>query len=89
VVLGSSLPALLMVLAPGALSGMLLFVAIQHGLLAATLERVDDRVIAAGVGLMTLVSGNLGIGFAAGVAALALRALLRRGSALAGRPVPV
>jgi hypothetical protein len=88
--LGSSLPALLMVLAPGALAGMLLFVAIQHGLLAATLERLDDRLVAAGVGLVTLASGNLGIGFAAGVAALGLRSLLRRGrSALAGRPVPV
>jgi hypothetical protein len=88
--LGSSLPTLLTVIAPGALGGMLLFVAIQHGLLAASLERLDERLIAAGVGLVTLVSGNLAIGFAAGAMALAARMLLRRGRAvLAGRPVPV
>jgi sulfate permease, SulP family len=80
-VLGSSLPTLLTVLAPGALAGMLLFVAIQHGLLAASLERLDDRLVAAGVGLVTLVSGNLAIGFACGVAALLARAALRRGVA--------
>ncbi len=44
--LGSSLPALLQVLAPGALAGMLAFVAIQHGMLAGQLERLDDRLIA-------------------------------------------
>ena len=75
--LGASLPAVLMTLAPGALAGMLLYVALQHGLLAARLERLDDRLIAAGVGLVTVLAGNLAIGFAAGVAAVALRALLR------------
>lgn len=76
--LGGSLPALLQVLAPGALAGMLAFVAIQHGMLAGQLERLDDRVIAAGVGLVTLLSGNLAIGFAAGTAVVGGRALLRR-----------
>lgn len=76
--LGASLPALLQVLAPGALAGMLAFVAIQHGALAGRLERLDDRLIAAGVGLVTLLSGNLAIGFAAGVAAVAGRAIWRR-----------
>lgn len=76
--LGSSLPALLQVLAPGALAGMLAFVAIQHGALAGQLERLDDRLIAAGVGLVTLISGNLAIGFAAGVAVVAGRAAWRR-----------
>jgi hypothetical protein len=76
--LGSSLPALLQVLAPGAMAGMLGFVAIQHGLLAAQLARLDDRLIAAGVGLTTLLSGNLAIGFGAGAAALAGRAAWRR-----------
>jgi SulP family sulfate permease len=76
--LGASLAGLLQVLAPGALAGMLTYVAIQHGLLAARLERADDRVIAAGVGLLTLWSGNLAWGFAAGVAAVALRGLWRR-----------
>jgi len=71
--LGNSLPVLLQLLAPGALAGMLLFVAIQHALLAARLERVDDRVLAAGVGLVTLVTGNLAIGFGAGVAAYLVR----------------
>ena len=76
--LGASLPALLQVLAPGALAGMLTFVAIQHGVLAGQLERFDDRLIAAGVGLTTLLSGNLAIGFAAGAAVVSGRALWRR-----------
>jgi hypothetical protein len=76
--LGSSLPTLLRVLAPGALAGMLAFVAIQHGVLAGQLERLDDRLIAAGIGLITLLSGNLAIGFAAGVAVVSGRALWRR-----------
>src|SRR4051794_28530675 len=59
---GAALPAVLTRLAPGALAGMLLYVAIQHGLLASRLDNLDDRVIAAGVGLVTLVSGNLAIG---------------------------
>ena len=76
--LGAGLPALLQVLAPGALAGMLAFVAIQHGLLAAQMEQLDDRLIAAGVGVLTLLSGNLAIGFAAGAAVVAARALWRR-----------
>lgn len=88
--LGSSLPALLTVITPGALGGMLLFVAIQHGLLAASLERIDDRLIAAGFGLVTLISANLAVGFGVAVAALAARAALRRGrAALTRRPLPV
>jgi SulP family sulfate permease len=82
-VLGSSLPTLLTVIAPPALAGMLLYVAIQHGLLAGSLERLDERVIAAGVGLVTIVSGNLAIGFGAGVAVLAARGGLRRAAAIA------
>jgi MFS superfamily sulfate permease-like transporter len=78
--LGAGLANLLQVLAPGALAGMLAYVAIQHGLLAARLERVDDRAIAAAVGLITLWSGNLAWGFAAGVAAVTLRGLWRRRS---------
>jgi SulP family sulfate permease len=78
VALGDSLPALLHTIAPGALAGMLLFVAVQHGLLAARLDSAGDRVIAAGVGLVTLLAGNLAIGFAAGIAALGGRALGRR-----------
>jgi SulP family sulfate permease len=76
--LGAGLSNLLQVLAPGALAGMLAYVAIQHGLLAARLERVDDRAIAVAVGVITLWSGNLAWGFAAGVAAVALRGLWRR-----------
>lgn len=87
--LGSSLPALLQVLAPGALAGMLAFVAIQHGVLAGQLERLDDRLIAAGVGLVTLLSGNLAIGFGAGAAVVAGRAIWRRApwAAEAGAPM--
>lgn len=76
--LGASLPALLRVLAPGALAGMLLYVAIQHGLLAMRLERGGERLLAAGVGVVTLLSGNLAFGFAVGVAALAARAARHR-----------
>ncbi|MDQ2630994.1 MAG: putative sulfate/molybdate transporter [Actinomycetota bacterium] len=75
---GSSLPVLLTVLAPGALAGMLLFVGIQHALLAASLERADDRLIAAAVGVVTLLSGNLGVGFLVGAGMVAARAALRR-----------
>jgi hypothetical protein len=57
---------------------MLLFVAIQHAVLAGRLERLDDRILAAGIGLITLVTGNLAIGAGAGIVALVLRALLRR-----------
>lgn len=74
---GAALPALLQTLAPGALAGMLAFVAIEHGLLAARLERLDDQMIAAGVGMVTLLTGNLAAGFGAGVAVLAGRAALR------------
>jgi SulP family sulfate permease len=93
-VAGSSLPILLTVLAPGALAGMLLFVGIQHALLAATLERFDDRLIAAGVGAVTVFSGNLGIGFLVGVAVVMARSGLRRlladedGRAAAGMGAP-
>jgi SulP family sulfate permease len=82
-VFGASLPPVMKLLLPGALAGMLLYVAIQHGLLAARLESAQDRVIAAGVGLVTLLSGNLAIGFGAGVLALVVRSLAGR---LAGRP---
>jgi sulfate permease, SulP family len=75
--LGDSLPTLLLVLAPGALAGMLLYVAIQHAILAASLDRAGDRLLAAGVGVVTLASGNLAIGFAAGALALGLRTVLR------------
>lgn len=83
--LGSSLPALLQLLAPGALAGMLAFVAIQHGVLAGQLERLDDRLIAAGVGLVTLIGGNLAIGFAAGAAVVSGRAIWRRTRGVSGR----
>jgi sulfate permease, SulP family len=76
--LGDSLPALLQVLAPGALAGMLLYVAIQHALLAANLEAAGDRVIAAAVGAVTVASGNLGIGFLVGGLVLAARSVWRR-----------
>src|SRR3954451_14482212 len=76
--LGASLPVFLHLLAPAVLAGMLLFVAIQHAILAGRLERVDDRVLAAGIGLITLLTGNLAIGAGAGIAALLVRAALRR-----------
>jgi sulfate permease, SulP family len=85
VVLGASLPAFLQLLAPPALAGMLLFVAIQHGVLAGRLERADDRVLAAGIGLITLLTGNLAIGAGAGVVVLLVRGALRR---LIGAPRP-
>jgi sulfate permease, SulP family len=76
VVFGASLPAMAKLLLPGALAGMLLYVAIQHGLLAARLERLPERLLAAAVGVVTLTSGSLAIGFGAGVAVLAARRVL-------------
>jgi hypothetical protein len=76
---GSSLPGVLQLLPPGALAGMLAYVAIQHGILAARLEGNGDRAIAATVGIVTLAAGNLAVGFGAGVALLALRAVAERG----------
>ena len=75
---GSSLPGILQLIPPGALAGMLMFVAIQHGLLAARLETTADRAIAVTVGVVTLLAGNLAWGFAAGVLLLATRAAVRR-----------
>jgi SulP family sulfate permease len=75
---GASLPAVLQLLLPGALAGMLLYVAIQHGVLASQLESALDRVIAAGVGVITLLSGNLAIGFGAGAAVVLARWALER-----------
>jgi SulP family sulfate permease len=72
-VFGASIPAVAHILLPGALAGMLLYVAFQHALLAANLAELPDRVVAAAVGAVTLWSGNLGIGFAAGVAMLSTR----------------
>ena len=74
---GSSLPGLLQLVPPGILAGMLMFVAIQHGLLAARLESTADRLIAATVGVVTLLAGNLAWGFAAGVVLLVARAAVR------------
>jgi hypothetical protein len=76
---GASLPDLIRVLAPGALAGMLLYVAVQHALLAASLPEFADRAIAAAVGVVTILSGNLGIGFAAGMVMLMVRWVLLGG----------
>lgn len=75
-VFGASIPAAAHVLLPGALAGMLLYVAFQHALLAADLAELADRVVAAAVGIVTLWSGNLGIGFAAGVGMLVARRMI-------------
>ena len=71
--LGGSLPGLLQLVPPGVLAGMLAFVAIQHGALAARLETPFDRAVVLAVGAVTIAAGNLAWGFAAGVALLALR----------------
>ncbi len=76
--LGDSLPALLRVLAPGALAGMLLFVAIQHGMLALGIAGAGQRAVVVTVGVVTLAAGNLAIGFGVGVAIVLGRAVLRR-----------
>jgi sulfate permease, SulP family len=85
VVFGASLPSVVHLLIPGALAGMLLYVAVQHALLAASLERLGDRVLAAAVGLTTIISGNLAIGFGLGVAVL----LVRRGVRAVSRRRPL
>jgi sulfate permease, SulP family len=87
IALGASLPAVLHLLAPASLAGMLLFVAVQHGVLAGQLERLDDRILAAGIGLITLLTGNLAIGAGAGIAVLAIRGLMRRQVGAPAEPV--
>jgi SulP family sulfate permease len=82
---GSSLPGILQVLPPGALAGMLLYVAIQHGILAARLQGAGDLSVAATVGVVTIIAGSLAIGFAAGVVLLgALRLRTRERLSMAG-----
>ena len=45
----------------------------EEAKLAASLERATERVIAAGVGAVTVATGNLAIGFAAGALVLVAR----------------
>ena len=81
--LGDSLPALLALIAPGALAGMLLYVALQHAVLASRLERPLERALAAAVGVVTLLIGNLGVGFLVGAGVLIV---VRGVAAVRGRP---
>jgi len=76
--LGSSLPGVLQLVPPGALAGMLGYVAIQHGLLAARIEGAWPRAIVVVVGVVTLLAGDLALGFAAGVVLVGLGATTRR-----------
>ena len=75
---GSSLPALLHLLIPGALAGMLLYVAVQHAGLALKNDHFGDTAIAVMMGVVTMWSANLAIGFGFGIAALLVRAGWRR-----------
>jgi sulfate permease, SulP family len=77
-VFGASLPSLLKLLVPGVLAGLLLYVALAHAVLAGQLDALEDRLLAAGVGLITLLSGNLAIGFGVGTAVVAGRWAWRR-----------
>jgi SulP family sulfate permease len=55
------------VLVPGAvLAGMLLFVAVEHCLLVTDLTRLDDLACALLIAVVTVVTGNLALGFFAG-----------------------
>jgi sulfate permease, SulP family len=85
---GASLPALLTLLVPGVLAGLLLYVALQHALLAGRLDALEDRLLAVAVGLVTLATGNLAIGFGAGATTLAGRWALRRLRQRAPVPAP-
>ncbi|MBJ7348745.1 MAG: hypothetical protein JHC87_09270, partial [Thermoleophilaceae bacterium] len=80
VVFGTSLPLIFHLLVPGALAGMLLYVAFQHGLLAASLEGWGDRAIIVLVAVTTVMLGSLAWGFAAGLLVVLLRELWRRAS---------
>ena len=77
--LGSSLPGVLQLVPPGALAGMLGYVAIQHGLLAARIEGAWPRAIVVVVGVVTLLAADLALGFAAGVVLVGLGAARARG----------
>lgn len=73
--LGATLPSLLMLVPPGALAGMLMFVAIQHAILASKVQTETDRGIVLVVGAVTLLAGNLAWGFTAGAVLLAIARL--------------
>ena len=75
---GDDLPRLTQVILPGVLAGMLAFVAVHHGLLAASVPDCPARFVVALTGAVTIVAGNLAWGVAAGAAALAIGALVRR-----------
>lgn len=78
IVFGASLPLIFYLVVPGALAGMLLYVAFQHGLLAASLKGWGDRAIIVLVAIATLALGSLAWGFAAGLLVVLLRELWRR-----------
>lgn len=84
---GASMPTLLQIVPPGVLAGMLLYVAVQHARLAASLELWSERALAAAVGVVTLIYGNLAIGFAFGVAVLVAAWLVRAAIRWSSEPI--
>jgi len=75
VTFGDSLPALLHVVLPGALAGMLAYVAIEHGRLAMQVPDRGALVIVIATGVATLAFGNLAWGALVGVVLLIARRL--------------
>src|SRR5690606_1856463 len=70
----------LQVIAPGALAGMLLYTGFEHGLLASRVRGGFERAVVASVGLVTLLAGNLALGFLAGAVLLGARRAARAAS---------
>ncbi len=75
VVFGDTLPALLRVILPGALAGMLLYVAIEHGRLAVQVPDRAALAIVIATGATTLALGNLAWGVLVGAVLLIGRRL--------------
>lgn len=73
---GAALPSLLQVVLPGALAGMLAFVAVEHGRLAAQVPARADLVVVCAVAAVTLLAGSLAWGVLAGAVLLAARRIV-------------
>ncbi|MFN2484043.1 MAG: putative sulfate/molybdate transporter [Candidatus Limnocylindria bacterium] len=87
--LGRAVPVLVD-LFPSSILGVLVgYVGWQHLLLARSVRRLEDRIVVAGIGILTVVTGSLALGCAAGLGAYWLVRLTRRDGAVATRRVAI
>ncbi len=85
---GAAAPALLALLPPALLAGLLLYVGVAHAALITDLRKRGDILLALLIGTISAVTGNITFGVAAGLACAAVAALLHRRRARATVPVP-